>query len=65
VIAPDGKQVLSVSAGVVGRGTRTVSWSVPRKRGVYTVRIAATDLAGNDASVEDTVEVVGRKRGGG
>ena len=62
VTAPDGKTVLSVSAGVVGRGTRTVSWTVPRKKGIYTVRIAATDLAGNEASVEDTVEVLKPKR---
>jgi hypothetical protein len=32
---------------------------------LYTVRIAATDLAGNDASIEDIVEVVGPKRRGG
>jgi hypothetical protein len=65
VTAPNGKQVLSVSAGVVGRGKRTVSWTVPRRKGLYTVRIAATDLAGNEATIEDTVEVVGRKRRGG
>jgi hypothetical protein len=64
VTAPDGKTVLSVSAGTVGRGTRTVSWTAPRKKGIYTVRIAATDLAGNDASVEDTVEVLKPKRRG-
>jgi D-glucuronyl C5-epimerase C-terminus len=64
VTAPDGKTVLSVAAGVVGRGTRTVGWTVPRKKGIYTVRIAATDLAGNDASIEDTVEVLKPKRRG-
>ena len=66
VTAPDGKTVLSLSAGVLGRGKRTVGWNVPRKKGIYTVRIAATDLAGNDASIEDTVEVLKpkRKRGG-
>jgi hypothetical protein len=64
VTAPDGKQVLAVSAGVVGRGKRTVSWTVPRKAGDYTVRIAATDLAGNQASIEDTVEVLKPKRRG-
>ena len=48
VTAPNGKQVLAVSAGTVGRGKRTVSWNVPRKAGDYTVRIAATDLAGNE-----------------
>jgi len=62
VTAPDGARVLSVSAGTVGRGTRTVSWTVPRKRGTYTVRLDATDLAGNTASVEEPVEVLKPKR---
>ena len=65
VTAPDGKTVLSVSAGVVGHGTRTVSWTMPRRKGQYTIRIAATDLAGNDASIEDTVQVLKPKRRGG
>jgi hypothetical protein len=64
VTAPNGKPVLSVSAGVVGRGKRTVSWTVPRRAGDYTVRISATDLAGNEASIEDTVQVLKAKRGG-
>jgi hypothetical protein len=62
VTAPDGQRVLSVVAGTVGRGTRTVSWTVPRKAGLYTVRIDATDLAGNAASVEDTIQVLKPKR---
>jgi hypothetical protein len=64
VTAPNGKQVLAVSAGTVGRGKRTVSWNVPRKAGDYLVRIAATDLAGNEASIEDTVRVLKAKRRG-
>ena len=64
VTAPSGKPVLSVSAGTVGYGKRTVSWNVPRKAGIYTVRISATDLAGNRGSVTGTVEVLKpRKRG--
>jgi hypothetical protein len=62
VTAPTGRQVLSVAAGVVGRGTRSVAWSVPRKAGVYTVRVDATDLAGNAASIEEPVEVLKPKR---
>jgi hypothetical protein len=62
VTAPDGKPVLSVAAGTIGRGTRTVSWTVPRKPGTYTVRIDATDLAGNAASIEEPVEVLRPKR---
>jgi hypothetical protein len=64
VTAPDGRTVLSVSAGTVGHGKRTVSWNVPRKAGVYTARIAATDLAGNRATVAGQVQVLKpRKRG--
>ena len=62
VTAPDGKRVLSASAGTVGRGTRTVGWRAPRKPGAYTVRIDATDLAGNAASIEKPVEVLRPKR---
>ncbi|HTE58791.1 MAG TPA: D-glucuronyl C5-epimerase family protein [Solirubrobacteraceae bacterium] len=62
VTAPDGKRLLSVAAGTVGRGTRTVAWTPPRKPGVYTVRIDATDLAGNAASVEKPVDVLRPKR---
>jgi hypothetical protein len=58
VTAPDGRRVLSVAAGTVGRGTRTVAWTPPRKPGIYTVRIDATDLAGNAAEVEGQVEVL-------
>src|SRR6185436_17972338 len=45
VTAPSGRTVLSVAAGIVGHGKRTVSWNVPRRAGIYTVRISATDLA--------------------
>jgi hypothetical protein len=62
VTAPSGRTVLAVSAGVVGRGTRLVAWKVPRRAGDYTVRIDATDLAGNAASVEGPVEVLKPKR---
>ena len=62
VLAPSGRTVLSVTAGVVGRGTRTVAWKVPRRAGEYAVRIDATDLAGNSASVEEPVEVLEPKR---
>jgi hypothetical protein len=62
VTAPDGDTVLAVAAGVVGRGKRTVGWKVPRKAGTYTLRVDATDLAGNPASVEGPVEVLRPKR---
>jgi hypothetical protein len=62
VLAPDGRTVLSVAAGVVGRGTRTVAWNAPRKPGVYKLHVDATDLAGNAASAEGLVEVLAPKR---
>ena len=58
VTAPDGESVLSVAAGTVGRGTRTIAWTPPRKAGIYTVRVDATDLAGNAGSAEGQVEVL-------
>jgi D-glucuronyl C5-epimerase C-terminus len=58
VTAPSGRAVLSVAAGVVGRGTRRVAWRVPRKPGRYTLRVDATDLAGNPASAAGYVEVL-------
>src|SRR5215207_11520732 len=62
VAAPSGRTVLAVAAGVVGRGTRSVAWRVPRRAGYYTVRIDATDLAGNAARFEGPVEVLKPKR---
>ena len=62
VTAPGGRTVLSVAAGVVGRGTRSVAWRVPRRAGEYTVRVDATDLAGNSASIEEPVAVLEPKR---
>jgi hypothetical protein len=62
VTAPSGRTVLSTALGTVGRGTRVVPWRVPRRAGVYDVRIGATDLAGNAASIADSVEVLRPKR---
>ena len=59
--APSGKRVLYLGTGTIGRGTRSIAWQVPEKAGRYVVRIDATDLAGNAASVQDEVEVL-RKR---
>jgi hypothetical protein len=62
VTAPDGRRVLSVAAGTMGRGTRSIGWTAPRKRGIYTVRIDAIDLAGNATTLEERVEVLKPKR---
>jgi hypothetical protein len=62
VTAPDGRTALSVAAGVVGRGTRSIAWKVPRKAGDYTLRVDATDLAGNPAAAEAPLQVLEPKR---
>src|SRR5918999_1611972 len=62
VTAPNGRTVLSLALGTIGRGTRSVDWSVPRRAGAYAVQVDATDLAGNPASVEEPVEVLRPKR---
>jgi hypothetical protein len=49
--------------GTLGRGTRSLGWSVPKKAGAYTVELLARDLAGNPATATGTVEVLApRKR---
>jgi len=48
--------------GVIGYGKRTFGWDVPRKRGDYTVELAARDLAGNPATARAVVEVLKPKR---
>jgi hypothetical protein len=57
----DGRTVASRSA-VVGHGTPSLSWSVPRKPGDYDVAITAVDLAGNVGDAEGTIEVLKPKR---
>jgi hypothetical protein len=46
VVAQGSRTVFATSA-VVGRGTRTFSWSRPATPGDYELRVVATDLAGN------------------
>jgi hypothetical protein len=58
VAAPDGRPALVADAGVVGRGLRSVRWSVPRTPGVYSVTLTATDLAGNPGTATGTVTVL-------
>jgi hypothetical protein len=46
VVAQGSRTVFATSA-VVGRGTRTFTWSKPAAPGDYELRVVATDLAGN------------------
>jgi hypothetical protein len=49
--------VATISPGVLGRGTKTLAWTAPKKTGTYTMSVTATDLAGNAASAAGQVEV--------
>ena len=48
--------------GSLSRGDHTLGWAVPRREGIYTVTLAARDLAGNPASVTGDVEVLKPRR---
>src|SRR4051812_663526 len=62
VVDPRGRTVLSTSA-VVGRGSRYYTWRSPSKAGLYTLRLSATDLAGNRAApVEGKLRVLKARR---
>jgi D-glucuronyl C5-epimerase C-terminus len=58
----DSAPVLVRQAGVLPYGRRTVTWSAPRRKGVYTVTLTAVDLAGNAQSVAGPVEVLKPKK---
>ncbi len=48
--------------GSLARGRHTLGWQVPRRRGAYTVTLAARDLAGNPASVAGDVRVLAPRK---
>jgi hypothetical protein len=49
--------VATINPGVLGRGTRSLAWTAPKKTGTYGLSVTATDLAGNGASAAGEVEV--------
>ena len=49
--------VATLNPGVLGRGTKSLAWTAPRKTGAYGVTVTATDLAGNAASASGQVTV--------
>lgn len=57
-----GKVVAARPAVVVGHGTPSLSWAVPRKAGEYDVTLTAVDLAGNVGTAEGTLEVLKAKK---
>ena len=50
-------RVSTMSLGVLGRGTKTIKWTAPKKTGAYTLSVIATDLANNTASASGEVTV--------
>jgi hypothetical protein len=42
--------VATIDPGVLGRGTKSVSWRAPKRSGDYELTVSATDLAGNAAN---------------
>jgi Spy/CpxP family protein refolding chaperone len=55
-----GVPVTARSVGTLAYGTHRLGWSVPERRGRYTVTIGARDLAGNPSTASGTVRVVKR-----
>jgi hypothetical protein len=57
VVSRDGRPIYTRAPTTVTYGSHTLSWPVPRRPGVYTVRLGAKDLAGNAAVVDGSVVV--------
>jgi hypothetical protein len=49
--------VANINPGVLGRGTKTINWTAPKKTGAYTLSVIATDLNNNKASASGEVTV--------
>jgi hypothetical protein len=53
-----GEQVVAtINPGVLGRGTKTIKWTAPKKTGAYTLTVGATDLANNTTGASGEVTV--------
>jgi hypothetical protein len=63
LVATEGERTHYAGASTtLGRGRQSLWWPVPRRRGLYTVRLTATDLAGNTGVAEQVVEVLAPRR---
>ena len=58
VVDGSGRIVHTASFAIAAHGTRSFAWNVPRKPGIYAVRINATDLAGNAGEVRGEIDVL-------
>ena len=52
--------VAIINPGTLYRGTKSLAWTAPKRSGVYSMTVTATDLAGNAATADGEVKV--RKR---
>jgi hypothetical protein len=57
-----GASTVLYRSAILGHGTRSEVFEVPRKAGTYDISIAATDLAGNAATAAGTVRVLKPKK---
>ena len=49
--------VAIINPGVLGRGTKSLAWTAPKRSGDYTFTVTATDLAGNAATAAGEVSI--------
>ena len=49
--------VALINPGVLGRGTKSLAWTAPKRSGDYTLTVTATDLAGNAATGAGEVNI--------
>ena len=61
IVSSSGRTVFATSA-TAGFGERFFTWSRPSAPGAYTLRLSATDLAGNRSSAEGPLRILRPKR---
>jgi hypothetical protein len=49
--------VATINPGTLYRGTKSLAWTAPKRSGVYSMTVTATDLAGNAATAAGEVKV--------
>jgi hypothetical protein len=49
--------VAIINPGVLGRGTKSLAWTAPKRTGDYELTVSATDLAGNAATAAGEVSI--------
>jgi hypothetical protein len=49
--------VAIINPGVLGRGTKSLAWTAPKRSGDYALTVTATDLAGNTATAAGELRI--------